>query len=161
MAAQEFVVPRSMPTMVSVPSATPAAYYGPARAGRRAAWRVPGRRARVLLMDARRFLGAIGDGVKGAFAEQRNLLSFDEYLELFDRSPRAQARGAAQWLRDVVDHFGAYDIELPWGKVRRWRIYDLESAPEARAQRVAGHEEVQGAIYRALSNFVRSGRVNK
>jgi serine protein kinase len=112
-------------------------------------------------MDARRFLGTIGDGVKGAFAEQRNLLSFDEYLELFDRTPRAQARGAAQWVRDVVDHFGAYDVDVPWGKVRRWRIFDLESAPEARAQRVAGHEEVQGAIYRALSNFVRAGRVNK
>ncbi len=112
-------------------------------------------------MDARRFLGAVGDGVKSAFAEQRSLLSFDDYLDLFEKSPRAQARGAAQWLRDVVDHFGTYEADAPWGKERRFRIFDLEFAPEARSARVAGHEDVQAAIYRAVSNFVRSGRVNK
>jgi serine protein kinase len=112
-------------------------------------------------MDARRFLDSVGDGVKTAFAEQRTLLSFDEYLDLLAKSPRAQARGAAQWLRDAIDHFGAYDAEVPWGKERRFRIFDLEFAPEAHASRVAGHEDVQAAVYRALSNFVRLGRVNK
>jgi predicted Ser/Thr protein kinase len=112
-------------------------------------------------MDARRFLGGIGDGVKTAFAEQRSLLSFDDYVDLFEKSPRAQARGAAQWLRDVIDHFGASDVAVPGGKEKRFRIFDLEFAPEAHASRVAGQEEVQAAIYRALSNFVRSGRVNK
>jgi serine protein kinase len=112
-------------------------------------------------MDARRYLEAIGGGVKTAFADQRSLLSFQEYLELFDREPRAQARGAAQYLRDVIDHFGAVEVEVPWGRERRYRVFDLEFAPEARAARVAGQEEVQGAIYRILGNFVRSGRVNK
>jgi predicted Ser/Thr protein kinase len=112
-------------------------------------------------MDARHYLDTIGHGVKTAFAEQRSLLSFPEYLELFGRSPRAQARGAAQYLRDVIDHFGTVEVEAPWGKERRFRIFDLDFAAEARAARVAGQEDVQAAIYRALGNFVRSGRVNK
>ena len=112
-------------------------------------------------MDARRYLGAIGDGVKSAFAEQRSLLSFEEYLDLFGRAPRWQARSSAQYLRDVIDHFGTAEVETPWGKERRFRLFDLDFAPEARAGRVAGQEEVQAAIYRVLGNFVRSGRVNK
>jgi len=112
-------------------------------------------------MDARQYLESIGNGVKGSFAEQRSILAFDEYLDLFGRSPRAQARSSAQYLRDVIDHFGVAEVETPWGKERRLRIFDLEFAPEARASRVAGQEEVQAAIYRVLGNFVRSGRVNK
>jgi predicted Ser/Thr protein kinase len=112
-------------------------------------------------MDAKRYLDGIGEGVKSAFAEQRSLLSFEEYLELFQRNPRAQARGAAQYLRDVLDHFGTEPVENPWGAERRYRLFDLGFAPEAKAARVAGQEEVQAAIYRTLENFIRSGRVNR
>jgi len=112
-------------------------------------------------MEARRYLDGIGEGLKNAFAEQRNILSFEEYLDLFARAPRDQARGAAQYLRDVIDHFGTQEIDLPWGKERRFRLFDLEYAPGERAVRVAGQEEVQAAIYRVLGNFVRSGRVNR
>jgi len=112
-------------------------------------------------MDARHYLTAIGEGVKNGFAERRSLLSFDDYLDLFGRAPRAQARSSAQYLRDVIDHFGTVEVPVPWGKERRFRIFDLDFAPEARAVRVAGQEEVQSAIYRVLGNFVRSGRVNK
>jgi predicted Ser/Thr protein kinase len=99
--------------------------------------------------------------VKRAFAENRSLLSFDEYLEAFHEAPRSHARSAAQYLRDVLDHFGTDDRDTPVGKVRRWRLFDLPFDPEARAQRVAGQEEVQAALYRTLGTFVRSGRVTK
>jgi serine protein kinase len=112
-------------------------------------------------MDARRYLSTVGEGVRAAFVEQRSILSFAEYLELFDRAPRAQARGAAQYLRDVIDHFGSVEVETPWGRERRFRLFDLEFAPQARAGRVAGQEEVQAAVYRILGNFVRAGRVDK
>ncbi len=112
-------------------------------------------------MDARHYLETVGDGVRKGFADRRSLLSFDEYLDLFGRAPRAQARGSAQYLKDVIDHFGTVEVPVPWGKERRFRIFDLEFAPEALAARVAGQEEVQAAIYRVLGNFVRSGRVNK
>lgn len=112
-------------------------------------------------MDAARLLSNLGSGVRSAFAENRSILSFEEYLSAFLESPRRQARGAAQYLRDVMDAFGADDRETPIGRVRRWRLFDLEFDPDGRAQRIAGQEEVQAAIYRALGSFVRSGRVNK
>jgi predicted Ser/Thr protein kinase len=112
-------------------------------------------------MDARRWLSAVGNGVKGAFAENRSLLSFDEYVEAFQDTPRGHARSAAQYLRDVLDHFGSEERDTPVGKVRRWHLFDLPFEPEARALRVAGQEEVQAALYRALGTFVRSGRVSK
>ncbi|HVP65889.1 MAG TPA: serine protein kinase PrkA [Anaeromyxobacteraceae bacterium] len=110
---------------------------------------------------ARRFLASVGDAVKGAYAEQRSLLSFEEYLEVFLQAPRAQARSAAQYVRDALDHFGTDEVESPVGSFRRWRAFDLAFEPGARAARVAGQEEVQQSVYRALSNFVRLGRVNK
>jgi serine protein kinase len=112
-------------------------------------------------MDARRWLSTVGNGVKGAFVESRSILSFDEYLQAFVEAPRLQARSSAQYLRDVLDAFGSEERETPVGKVRRWLLFDLPFEPDARAARVAGQEEVQLALYRALGTFVRSGRVNK
>ncbi len=111
-------------------------------------------------MDARRWLSTVGNGVQGAFVENRSLLSFDEYVEAFAEAPRLHARASAQYLRDVLDHFGSEERETPVGKVRRWRLFDLPFEPEPRL-RVAGQEEAQAAIYRALGTFVRSGRVSK
>ncbi len=112
-------------------------------------------------MDARRWLSSVGDGVKGAFAENRTLLSFEEWLEAFAEAPRLHARSSAQYLRDTLDHFGSEERETPVGRVRRWKLFDLPFDPAARAQRVAGQEEVQAALYRAVGTFVRSGRVSK
>ncbi len=112
-------------------------------------------------MDARRWLGAVGSGVKISFVKNRSLLSFEEYLAMFAEAPRLHARSAAQYLKDVLDHYGSEERETPVGRVRRWRLFDLSFEPGGSARRVAGHEEVQAAIDRALGNFVRSGRVNK
>jgi len=110
---------------------------------------------------ARRYLASVGSAVRSAYAEQRSLLSFEEYLEVFFSAPRTQARSAAQYLRDALDHFGFEELKTPVGSLRRWRAFDLEFEPGSRASRVAGQEEVQQSLYRALSNFVRLGRVNK
>jgi predicted Ser/Thr protein kinase len=112
-------------------------------------------------MDARRWLSSVGDGVKGAFTENRSLLSLEEWLQAFAEAPRLHARSSAQYLRDTLDHFGSEERETPVGKVRRWKLFDLPFDPAARAQRVAGQEEVQAALYRALGTFVRSGKVSK
>ena len=112
-------------------------------------------------LDARAWLGVVGKGVQRDFAERRSLLSFDQYLDLFARAPRAQARGAAQYLRDVLDHFGTVETPVPWGKERRFRLFDLAGEGGGPAVRVAGQEEVQAEIYRTLGHFARAGRVNK
>ncbi|BDG06401.1 PrkA family serine protein kinase [Anaeromyxobacter oryzae] len=112
-------------------------------------------------MDAQRWLSSVGTGVKGAFVENRSLLSFEEYLQVFLDAPRRQARSSAQYVHDVLEHFGAEDRETPVGTVRRWRLFDLPWDPEGRVQRIAGQEEVQAALHRDVGTFVRSGRVNK
>ena len=112
-------------------------------------------------MDARRWLSNVGSGVKGAFDENRSILSFEEWLQAFGEAPRRHARSSAQYLRDVLDHFGSEERDTPVGRVRRWKLFDLAFEPEAGALRVAGQEEVQAALYRALGTFVRSGRVSK
>jgi predicted Ser/Thr protein kinase len=112
-------------------------------------------------LDARRWLSTVGTGVKGAFVENRSLLSYEEYLAAFLEAPRLQARSSAQYLRDVLDHFGSEERDTPVGRVRRWKAFDLAFDPAGAAHRVAGQEEVQAALYRAIGTFVRSGRVDK
>ena len=75
-----------------------------------------GRDLEVARMDARRWLSTVGSGVKGAFDENRSILSFEEYLQTFVEAPRQHARSSAQYLRDVLDHFGSEERETPVGQ---------------------------------------------
>lgn len=110
-------------------------------------------------MEAKRFLQTIGAEVTEDYARNRSILSFEEYLQLFLHEPRRHARNAAQYLRDVIDHYGSEDVPHPSGKIRRFKLFD--SIDGDREGRVAGQEEVQNAIYRILGNFTRAGRINK
>ncbi|MBI5509634.1 MAG: serine protein kinase PrkA [Deltaproteobacteria bacterium] len=102
--------------------------------------------------------GVIGE-VKQAFRADRTIMSFREYFELMVEKPRVHLRSSAQYLVDMLDHFGKVELDLPIGKVTRFKLFD---APFAAGEgRVAGQEQVQEAVYRLLSNFAREGRVNK
>jgi predicted Ser/Thr protein kinase len=103
----------------------------------------------------------VGADVRRSFAEARSILSFEEYLAAVAEAPRRHARSAAQYLLDVIEHFGAEERATPVGPVRRLKLFDLEGEPGRGALRVAGQEEVQAALVRALGGFVRGGRVNK
>ncbi len=104
-------------------------------------------------------LNAIGKTVKDQFRGSKRVLTFGEYLELAGENPRAQLRGAAQYLADMFEHFGWDDSPSPGRTARRSQLFD---APWADGQgRVAGQEEVQVAIHRSLRNFVRQGRVDR
>lgn len=111
-------------------------------------------------MRAQEFLSGVGEQVKSGFVESRTILSFSEWMDVFFQHPRLQARNAAQYVRDVFDHFGSEQVAGPRGTVRRFKLFDSVGG-EGRDVRVAGQEEVQNAIYRAIGNFVRAGRVNK
>ncbi|HZA50434.1 MAG TPA: serine protein kinase PrkA [Myxococcaceae bacterium] len=110
-------------------------------------------------MEAKRFLQVVGESVSTDFIRNRNILSFEEYMSLFLQDPRRQARNSAQYVRDVMEHFGTEEVRHPSGKMRRFKLFDLTE--HERDGRVAGQEEVQNAIYRLLGNFVRAGSVNK
>ncbi len=110
-------------------------------------------------MEAKRFLQTVGSDVSADFVKNRMILSFEEYLALFLQEPRRQVRNAAQYLRDVMDHFGTEQVPHPTDKIRRFKLFD--AVERDGGVRVAGQEEVQNALYRVIGHFARAGRINK
>jgi serine protein kinase len=101
----------------------------------------------------------ISKAVEEYFTTNRRLLSFDEYLALVQEDPRRHARSAAQYIRDMFDHFGTESVRHPEGEIRRFKLFD---APWDNGEgTLLGQEEVQNSIYRILSNFSRQGRVDR
>jgi len=104
-------------------------------------------------------LGRIGQEVRDGFQRNKRVMSFDEFYALFLAHPRQYTRNAAQYLKDVFDHFGTDEVKTPRGPQTRWRLFDCPW--DGGRDRMVGQEEVQGRVYRAISNFVREGGVNK
>ncbi|MBV9948996.1 MAG: serine protein kinase PrkA, partial [Myxococcales bacterium] len=134
--------------------------------------------------DAASQVQAIAEHVEQRFRAGRRVLSFAEFLSLFDQQPVRYSRDASRYLRDVFDHYGKATIRHPWGAYTRFKLFDMpweqelaaleappgEGAPNAPppgAPRplprgaLVGQEHVQEEIYRALSNFAREGRPNR
>lgn len=130
-----------------------------------------GRRSSLALAE----LSDITAAIQQRFQKGRRLLSFQQYLELFAANPACHGRDATRYVRDMFDHFGTYPIKTPRGESVRYRLFDLPWEPEAvrqdkghkspafhgRDAALVGHEELQGEIYRVLSNFVQEGRANR
>jgi serine protein kinase len=129
---------------------------------------------------------SIAEQVEARFRGGRRVLSFAEFLALFDADPVRHSRDASRYLRDVFDHYGKTTVVHPWGESTRFNLFDLpweptppSSEPKERSGAVAsagkggaaerplprgaliGQEQVQEEIYRALSNFAREGRPNR
>lgn len=128
-------------------------------------------RARTALAE----LDAIASSLARRFREERRVLSFQQYLELFSSNPIRYGRDAARYVRDMFDHFGTRTVKKPWGELTRFKLFDLPweiSATEGAREgaRIAyhsrdfplvGQEELQAEVYRVLCNFVREGRANR
>src|SRR5438105_4453693 len=63
--------------------------------------------------DAKQWLAATASDVREGFARKRLLISFSEYFNLFSAAPARHVRSAAQYLRDVFDHFGTSEVSTP------------------------------------------------
>jgi serine protein kinase len=127
---------------------------------------------------------SIAEEVEARFRGGRRVLSFAEFLVLFDADPVRHSRDASRYLRDVFDHYGKTAVVHPWGEFTRFNLFDLpwEPAPPSNEPRersgafgpanktvdrplprgaLIGQEQVQEELYRALSNFAREGRPNR
>ncbi len=131
--------------------------------------------------DAASQVRAIAEHVEQRFRAGRRVLSFAEFLALFDEQPVRYSRDASRYLRDVLDHYGTSQAHHPWGEFTRYNVFDLPwEAPSAYGEEPAhprkgpspdqprlprgaliGQEHVQEEIYRSLSNFAREGRPNR
>ena len=101
----------------------------------------------------------VGEDLNEDFQRKRRVLSFEEYYRLVAEEPAAHLRDSACYVRDTFDHFGSYEVSRAAGPIRRFRLFDSEYADGR--DRLAGHEDVQNAIYRILGGFVRQGRPSK
>ncbi|MFO0712431.1 MAG: serine protein kinase PrkA [Sandaracinus sp.] len=108
-------------------------------------------------------LARIGDSLRARFSAERRVLSFAEFLEVARAAPYQHTRDASRYLRDCFDHYGTAPVKRPGGReITRHRLFDLPFVEEGRARdALVGHEEIQAAFYRAISNFVREGRINR
>lgn len=108
-------------------------------------------------------LARIGEAMRTRFTAERRVLSFAEYLEVVRAAPYQHTRDASRYLRDCFDHYGTTMVRRGGGReIQRHRLFDLPFVEEGRARdALVGQEEIQGAFYRAISNFVREGRINR
>lgn len=108
-------------------------------------------------------LARIGEATRARFTAERRVLSFAEFLEAARTAPYQHTRDASRYLRDCFDHYGTTLVRRSGGReIMRHRLFDLPFIEEGRARdALVGQEEIQGAFYRAISNFVREGRINR
>ncbi len=104
-------------------------------------------------------LSRIGQEVRDSYTRNKRVMSYDEFYALFLARPEQYARNAAQYLKDVFDHFGTVEVKTPRGLLTRFRLFDVPF--DGGRDRLVGQEEVQARVYRAVSNFVREGGINK
>src|SRR5215831_2630925 len=76
---------------------------------------------------------SIAEHVEQRFRAARRVLSFAEFLTLFEEQPVRYSRDASRYLRDVFDHYGKTTVRHPWGEFTRYRLFDLpwEASPSA------------------------------
>jgi serine protein kinase len=89
-------------------------------------------------------LTQISEQVKAGFKENLQILSFEEYLKLLVRSPKAQLRGSAHYAADMMDHFGKTG--------QAFHVFK---------NKVIGLEKVQHQIYQILRAFSNLGQNNR
>ena len=64
--------------------------------------------------------------------EQQDPPSAEEIV-LYAKDPARQGRDASRYLRDMFLHYGTTQVEKPWGKRTRFRLFDLPFAdPQVR-----------------------------
>jgi serine protein kinase len=109
--------------------------------------------------DPKAWLAQLSVEMRDGFARNRRVMSYGEYIGLLHKDMARQARSAAHYLRDVFDHFGTVKVRGPRGEATRFCLFDCpwDSGKDC----LRGQEEVQGAIYRLISNFAREGRTNR
>ncbi|MBK7581427.1 MAG: serine protein kinase PrkA [Myxococcales bacterium] len=108
-------------------------------------------------------LRLIAEQVQRGFEQERRVLSFQEYLELFATDPVGHSRDASRYLRDMFVHYGRENVERPWGTETRFRLFDqpFEEVAGVAHDALVGQEALQGELFRVLENFVREGRPNR
>jgi len=109
--------------------------------------------------DSEQFAGLSGN-IETDFRQQGRIRSFWEYLAVVRESPYRLLRSSAQYVRDMIEHYGSQEATVLGIPTVRHNFGDgIEGDPER--QRIAGQEFAVDAMYRAIRNFAEQGRADK
>ena len=81
----------------------------------------------------------------------KEVFTFDEYMETFERNPRRELRTTSIYLKDMFNHYGKHES----GAFNLFRKAHPDAPP------VCGQASVQEGIYHNLLNFTDEGFNNK
>ncbi|MHC4940462.1 MAG: PrkA family serine protein kinase [Planctomycetota bacterium] len=102
----------------------------------------------------------LADAIQDRFNSQKRVLTFWEFLDEVKADPYRRLRSAAQYLRDMLDHFGIDEVEQAGLSLLRPRLFEgLKEDPEQR--RVVGQHIATDALYRVFRNFATGGKAEK
>jgi serine protein kinase len=110
-------------------------------------------------IDSKAWLSQTAADLRDSYARNRRVMSFGEYLTLFVNDTARHVRSAAQYIRDVFDHFGTETVRSPRGVLTRWKLFDCPWDDGKGS--LKGQEEMQASVFRLISNFAREGRTNR
>ncbi len=79
------------------------------------------------------------------------ILSFEDYMELFEKDPRKECRPSCVYFKDMFEHFGT-------DQQHTFNLFKTSSPSFAAVQ---GQHEPQEEIFQSISNFVEEGFNNK
>lgn len=111
------------------------------------------------MSDSKSILDSVARSVRHDFEEQRRILSFRQFLELFLEHPRRHARSASQFVRDAFHHFGSKKRDAVWGELTHFGLFDAEW--DNGRDRLVGQEAAQARVFRLIEGFIREGKINK
>jgi predicted Ser/Thr protein kinase len=105
------------------------------------------------------FLEEAGKISKESYEKGGHILGYGEYLKQVAENPKTHLRDAAAFVKDMFDYYGTREVSYPWGKIKRFVLFDQPFATKADA--LMGQEETQQTFYSLLSSFVRAGKPHR
>jgi len=111
-------------------------------------------------MAEREAFEGLAGRIERHYRGQGRVRSFWGFLDEVREHPYRLLRSSAQYLRDMIESFGAHATTVMGEKTVRHELFDgVEGDPEN--ERVVGQELATDAIYRVIRNFANSGRADK
>jgi len=99
-------------------------------------------------------LSQLASSIKTRFDGEETIKSFTNFLEDVQENPHRYCRNSAQYLKDIFDFYGSYEVKYISGdKITRWKIFDLFCP-------VFGQEIAQNQIYNYICSFAEN-KINK
>ena len=111
-------------------------------------------------MSSKQELNIVSEEFKNSFLKQRNILSYDEYLDVFFQKPDLLMRNSAQYLKDVIEYFGIEETQSKQtSQKKKFRVF--ERTWSKHRPPIIGQSHAHQDLYRVVSQFVKQGYIDK